>query len=229
VLALQPSPAQVLLRLLQQLHNTRAQQRLRRLRTLGLWWAQLLNNVISIFESGAAAAGAGSFESIATYSLSSAQSSVTFSSIPQTYKHLQVRGIAIKDFSTGTVALASTFNGVSGSSYTNHQLYGNGTSAGADGNATGTYSNMPYLGLVGNASSGAFGAFVIDILDYTDTNKYTTVRSLNGLDVNGSGQVQLVSSLFTSTNAITSITFFTYATGNLGAYSHFALYGIKGA
>lgn len=167
------------------------------------------------------------FNLIQTYTLSSAQSSVTFSSIPQTYKHLQVRGIAIKDFSTGTIALASTFNGVSGSSYTNHQLIGNGTSAIADGNATGTYSNMPYLGLVGNASSGAFGAFVIDILDYTDTNKYTTVRSLNGLDTNGGGQVQLVSSLFTSTNAITSMTFFTYATGNLGAYSRFSLYGIS--
>jgi hypothetical protein len=88
---------------------------------------------------------------------------------------------------------------------------------------------MPYFGLAPNATSTAYGAFIVDILDYTNTNKNRTIRSLNGFDANGSGQVQLVSTLFTSASAITSITIFTYASGNIEQYSSFALYGIKGA
>jgi hypothetical protein len=74
----------------------------------------------------------------------------------------------------------------------------------------------------------AFGAGVVDILDYKDTNKYKTVRNLTGVDMNGMGELGLISGLWRNTNAITSILFYPPA-NNIAQYSHFALYGIKSA
>jgi hypothetical protein len=70
-----------------------------------------------------------------------------------------------------------------------------------------------------------FGALVIDILDYTNTNKNTTIRSLGGYDANGSGYLQLESMLWNNTAAINQIVL---GTGGWAQYSSFALYGIKG-
>jgi hypothetical protein len=69
----------------------------------------------------------------------------------------------------------------------------------------------------------------MDILDYANTNKYKTVRTLSGYDLNNAtyGALRSYSGLWMNTNAITSIKF--YADGvNLAQYSQFALYGIKG-
>jgi predicted patatin/cPLA2 family phospholipase len=80
----------------------------------------------------------------------------------------------------------------------------------------------------GGMTASTFGAGVIDILDYADTNKFKTTRTLNGVSSNASSAIDyifLVSGLWRSTSAITSITL----TGNnFAQYSHFALYGIKG-
>ena len=170
------------------------------------------------------------FESIATVTVGSGgAATATFSSIPNTYTHLQVRGIARVD-NTGTVGndnVEARFNSDTGSNYDFHYLYGNGSSAGA-GNGT----NQTYMlcGKPSNASatSGVFGGFVMDILDYANTNKYKTVRVLTGIDNNGSGQMFFNSNLWRNTNAIDTITF-RYQSQNFVQYSHFALYGIKGA
>jgi hypothetical protein len=71
-----------------------------------------------------------------------------------------------------------------------------------------------------------FGAGVIDILDYANTNKYKTSRLLGGEDLNGSGRVYLMSSNWQKTTAITQIDL-SFETGNCMQYSQFALYGIK--
>ena len=166
---------------------------------------------------------ATSFESIATVTVGAGgQSTVSFGSIPQTYQHLQIRATFFQTAGTTKEALL-TFNGVSLASYTTHQLYGNGSSAGAYA-ATGlTYT---YIG----QSSGTnlyTGVSITDILDYQDTNKYKTVRSLWGWDANGSGQVFLSSGLYSAnTNAITSITI-TQSSSSFAQYSSFALYGVK--
>jgi len=171
-----------------------------------------------------------SYESIATVIVGSGgQSSVSFTSIPTTYTHLQIRGIVRKAFSTGTTAFKANFNSDTGMNYTNHQLYGNGSSAGADGNATGTYSNMPYFAIATQQSDTAYGAFVVDILDYRNTNKYKTIRSLAGYETNSVGFINLASSLWLSTSAINSMTLATYASGNIDQYSKFALYGLRSA
>ena len=79
------------------------------------------------------------------------------------------------------------------------------------------------------SSANIFGAIVIDILDYANTSKYKTARLLGGADQNGSGEVWSHSGNWRNTTAISSIKLLEAVTGNFVQYSHFALYGIKGA
>jgi hypothetical protein len=165
-----------------------------------------------------------SYESIATVTVGSGGAAdVTFSSIAATYTHLQVRGIARSTSSECDVKVQ--LNGDTGSNYAYHRMYGTGASTGADGSASQT--TMFYCGRI-NASTSVFGANIIDILDYTNTNKNTTLRALMGFDANGSGYVSLGSGLWMNTNAVTSIKLIPHA-GNFAEYSQFALYGIKGS
>lgn len=160
---------------------------------------------------------AGAYESIATVTLSSA-ASITFTSIPSTYTHLQIRGL-----SNVSSWIQLQLNGTTGNNYTYHELRGNGSSASASGGGTG--DALIALG----AGSTHPTAFVTDILDYANTNKLKTVRTLYGSDQNGSGNVGLTSNLYlTNTNAITSITFYSYALSNLPIGTTISLYGIRG-
>ena len=161
-----------------------------------------------------------SYESIATTTLGSATASVTFSSIPSTYTHLQVRAISRNTSSVDANSVLS-LNG--NSIGYRHFLFGNGSTAGAGAAANGE-------GVISapSAFSNVFGAFVMDILDYTNTNKNKTVRVLQGYDENGGGVVAFNSFLYsTNTNAITSLTLTSSGT-NFAQYSSFALYGIRG-
>ena len=166
---------------------------------------------------------ATSYESIATVTAGSGGSStITFSSIPSDYTHLQVRGIA----RTATnVSLVLRFNSDTASNYSRHYLNGNGASVGAGGAAG---STSAYAGTTATGTS-AFGASIIDILDYKDTNKYKTVRALSGGDNNGSGFVQFMSGSWRNTNAVTSIDIFQVDGDSFTQYSSIALYGIKGS
>jgi hypothetical protein len=77
------------------------------------------------------------------------------------------------------------------------------------------------------AAANVFGAGIIDLLDYADTNKFKTLRALSGTDNNGSGHIIFGSGLYQETTAISSVTL--EANGvNWLTGSHFALYGIKG-
>ena len=188
----------------------------------------MLNSIIPILDTGAAAGGGNSYESIATFTVGSGGlSSLTFSSIPQTYKHLQIRAIARNTrAATGNSLLAFQFNGVT-SGYTYHFLTGDGTSATAAGGTAQTYA---YLGNQARANelANVFDPSVIDILDYTNTNKYKTCRGFSGQDTNGAGYVNFTSSLFQSTNAITQIDIYPAdSTAIVSQYSQFALYGVK--
>ena len=178
----------------------------------------------------------GSYDSIATVTPSGSSGTVTFSSIPQTYTHLQLRIIAR---GTGTggyyTSVPVTFNAdTTAGNYYNHYLLGNGAAA-SSGAASGYATNnlIPVPNAANTAS--AYAAGIIDILDYTSTNKYKTVRSLTGADLNSSagfpysGSIFLSSMLWSSTSAITSITFTadsTYSV-NFATGSSFALYGVK--
>jgi hypothetical protein len=166
-----------------------------------------------------------SYESIATVTVGSGGAAdVTFSSIPSTFTHLQVRAIA-RGTST-PVSLVMQFNGAT-TNYNMHQLYGDGSSV----TSANPSDSAILIGNLTPSSAGAniFAGNVIDILDYKNTNKNTTARALSGYDNNGSGFAVFQSGLWVDTSAITSIKLFPRsATGNLVQYSSFALYGIKG-
>jgi hypothetical protein len=185
----------------------------------------------SSFLAGNPAFEIGSYFQIASVTLSSSASSIDFTSIPSTYKHLQIRGIA-RDTTAGTGSQNASIevNGAT-TGYSLHYIAGNGTSVINDW-ASSTSQSYLYPIVSGGAISNAFNSVVIDILDYANTNKYKTFRCLSGFDLNGSasGTVRLASGSWQSTNAITSVRLFPYGgSGNLAQYSSFALYGIKGA
>lgn len=169
-------------------------------------------------------AAAGDFESIATVSVGSGgASTVDFTSISSSYTHLQLRFIAAS--SSADMDIWARFNSDSGTNYARHRIYGDGSSVAADAEA-----NSNAIDTFGRTGSGTsnFSANVVDILDYANTNKYKSTRSLFGRDSNGSGYMMFSSGLWMNTNAITSISLFPQ-TGNFTQYSHFALYGCKSA
>jgi len=168
-----------------------------------------------------------SFESIATVSVGSGgQAAAEFTSIPSNFNHLQVRMIGRTTGSNYDIYYQLN-NDTTSSNYRTHLLFGTGSSFHSV-----MVSNAAYAGDLApsTASSGVFGGAVLDFLDYANTNKYKTSRSLSGIDSNNAitGYIILFSSLWQNTNAITSIKIFP-ATGSWAQYSHFALYGIKGA
>ena len=170
-----------------------------------------------------------SYESIQTYTLGSSQASVTFSSIPSTYKHLQVRIISRTDRSANEFDGSNIrFNSDSGSNYAYHRLFGDGSTVTSDSFSTQTSG---YVGTTmgGGGITNAFSCAIIDVLDYANTNKNKTVRTLSGRDNNASsGSINFASSLWMNTSAITSITILTSVGPNFVANSSFALYGIRG-
>ena len=185
----------------------------------------MISSLVGIIASSGGVAG-GDYESIATVTLGSAASTISFSSIPSTYQHLQVRGIARGTLASNEVTIRMRFNSDTGNNYARHILEGDGVTAAAYAASSG---NLMALGTASASTAGAsiFGVAVADVLDYKDTNKYKTLRNLSGNDRNGSGAISLTSGLWMNTAAITSITIFADS-GNLDQYSSFALYGIKG-
>ena len=171
-----------------------------------------------------------SYESIATTTVGAGGSaSISFSSIPSTYTHLQIRGIARMTASQDRDSIKLTFNSDTGSNYARHSLWGSGSAASAFGAASEAFVILTDFAAA-TATASIFGTAVIDVLDYTNTNKYTTVRSLGGVDLNAAVTVYdgLNSGLWMNTAAITSITLTPYTGANFAQYSSFALYGIKG-
>ena len=173
---------------------------------------------------------ANTYTLISSNTLTSNAASVTFSSIPATYTHLQVRGIARTALASAPDVLRIRFNSDTGNNYERHLLYGDGTSALAAAAASG---NLMTLGTIAanNSTASAFSAHIIDVLDYKNTNKYKTLRALNGFNNNttSNSEISLTSGLWQNTNAITSILIFADSASNLSQYSQFALYGIKGS
>lgn len=152
---------------------------------------------------------------------------ITFSNIPQTYKHLQLRGICRA--TAGGAAFGGvqlTFNGdTTSGNYTFHRLIGDGSSASAYGQSGIDFIMRQALS---GLTAGIFAANVVDILDYGNVYKFKTTRTVNGGDNNSTvGVVGLFSQLWMNTAAITSMSL-TSSSGNFAENTRFSLYGIKG-
>ena len=165
----------------------------------------------------------GDYELISTQLISTTTATVTFSSIPSTYKHLQLRITHRQNSGTSINFLNMRFNGDTTANQATHWLQGDGVSAISNNRLSSNYiavGNSPY-------TTSQYGAAIVDILDYTNTNKNKTVRSFSGSnDSANNPDITLFSGLWPSTAAITTITVYlgnSYAVG-----SRLSLYGLRG-
>ena len=182
----------------------------------------MLNNIAALLDSGVAAL-LGDYESIATINGNGSTATITFSSIPSTYSHLQVRVMA--RVAAGGEDLTLRLNGDTGTNYARHRLTGSGSAAAA-GALTST-TGITTLGSAGMPSTAnIYAVTVIDILDYANANKYKTAKMLSGQDSNGSGGVELTSGVWMNTTAVNSLTIRANSS-NFPTAASFALYGIK--
>jgi hypothetical protein len=169
-----------------------------------------------------------SYESIATTTLSSNQTTVTFSSFGTGFKHLQIRILGRSTFAgSSNGSLRIRCNADTGSNYSWHYLLGTGSTTLASGAASSPSMRLSYFpnNLV---ASNIFGAGIVDVLDYNSTTKNKTFRCFGGDDQNGAGYVGVYSGLWQNTAAITQLDI-THGDADWLAGSTFALYGIKEA
>lgn len=178
--------------------------------------------------------GGASYESIATVTLNSDSTSVSFSSISTIYQHLQLRYLANDVTSSGENYYIVVNGDTAYQSYTYHRLLGNGSAVSTSGygNDQSWLRGAP-IGNSPTSSTTTFIGGIADILDSNNANKNKTVRSVAGVDFNANnttGQMAMYSGLYSgSTNAVTSISIRTDAGTAFRANSKFALYGIKAA
>ena len=167
----------------------------------------------------------GSYFPLGEFTLASAQSTVEFTNIPQTYTHLQVRMIGrLTNTGSNVTTGKITVNSTTSTNMAYHRITGDGATVSAY--AYSSYSGWEDLLIVpqDGTTADTYSAAVLDILDYANTNKNKTMRLLSAADVNGSGRIIFGSGLVNSTTAISSITFST--TSLFKQHSHFALYGV---
>jgi len=177
--------------------------------------------------SSAAPSGPADYELISTTVLGSSAAAITFSSLDtlaSAYKHLQIRAASRSDVASAYVDTRVKINGdTTSANYSTHELYGTGSTV-ASGGAGSYYPPGIAYSAGSSAGSNIFSGFVIDILDFSNTSKRKTLRSLSGI-VASSSLIDLRSVGWFSTAAITSIELNT--TSNFITGSRFSLYGLK--
>jgi hypothetical protein len=176
--------------------------------------------------AGAGEVSEGAFELIATATGTGSSGVIDFTSIPQTYKHLQIRYVA--KGSINSVQLFIRLNLDAGSSYRRHSLFGSDTTVSSAAGATGTSIELAE-GIASSTTTNLFAAGIVDLLDYSSNTKNTTARALYG-QVGNINRVYLGSGAYFNTDSITDIRIQTRV--DLNNYyttsSRISLYGIKG-
>jgi hypothetical protein len=146
---------------------------------------------------------------------------IEFTSIPNTYKHLQIRGITQQNVSTDWRGVYMNFNNDTGSNYWWQNLIGDGSNA-----ASGSSNSQTYLsGGVASGTTGIWNPVYIDILDYASAKK-KVAKIFYGAERNTTPSfMEYQTGTWNNTSAITSIKFTVNAT-NFTQHTQLALYGI---
>lgn len=167
---------------------------------------------------------ATTYEPIATTTLGSSASSISFSSISSAYTDLKVVFANLKTTpSVGTIVLR--FNGDTANNYSRTNLKGNGSSA-----TSAAFSGVSWIHVNGgNTSTTIPGMVVLDIFSYANTSVYKTVLGSSAFDQNGSGDITNIVGLWRSTAAISSLSIQTNTGDSFAAGTTATLYGIKAA
>jgi hypothetical protein len=160
-----------------------------------------------------------SYVSLGSTLLATNTTTVTFSNIPATYKHLQVRLFQRKT-GGGNDAILMHLNGdFTNANYGYFSFYGDGT--------VGVQSIID-SSVIGSARSNGWNNTVITIPDYTSTAKVKSYQSLSGSSSQTEGAIFYVGTVWDNTAAINSIRFSVSDGNPFITGSVFALYGIKG-
>lgn len=165
---------------------------------------------------------ASTYTPIATTTLSTSASNVTFSSIPSTYTDLVLVANTIVASGTGA-EFDLRFNSDSGTNYSNTWVLGDGGTAQSGRGSNYTFADCGYLA----SNSGGVNTRIVNIQNYANSSTYKTVIS-RGSSVNG-GQVISYVNLWRSTSAINTVYIYSNAGLTYAAGSTFTLYGIKAA
>ena len=174
----------------------------------------------------------GAYDSIATATIANTTTTtITFSSIPSTYTHLQLRYIIRTDRSDDYAdAIGMRFNSDTGTNYYRHRFETENTGALVAGGSSGTDAQYHFMGATALCSSNVFASGVVDILDYTNTSKNKVTRSLQGvMDSATKNWMGVQSSIWLNTSAINRIDLKVNYGTNYAVGSTVALYGIKGS
>ena len=158
------------------------------------------------------------YQPIASQTLGSNASSVTFSSIAADWTDL-VLVAALQ--ASSTVYTSLRFNGDTGNNYSSTYVFGNGSTA-----SSSRQSNTSVIAGFGSNNSGNPVPFALNVFNYANTNVYKTTLSTNA---NVGGDFGKTVGLWRSTAAITSLTLITSTANSWAAGSTFSLYGIKAA
>lgn len=170
---------------------------------------------------------AGSYESIMTVNVTSNQQTVQFNSIPQTYKHLEIRAISRDTYTNTYPGTYATFNGVGNGTFN----YISGDGGGGTGSIGGQISSYTMNSAGGDTPAGNYVTMIARIPDYTESNK---PKMMNLLLANSANTYSSLAASFWSwsSGANTPVTSILFGEGDtnfkLAAGSHWALYGIKG-
>ena len=162
------------------------------------------------------------YEPIATTTLTSAQSSVTFSAISGSYTDLILIVSGRLTGGGGASAVRLQFNSDTGSNYSNTIIGGDGTSATSQRNTNATSMNM---GLATDAA-GQISTNIMQVMNYSNSTTNKTVISRSGI---AGDRVRSAVGLWRNTNAITTIDVINDGGTTFVADSTFTLYGIKAA
>jgi len=193
--------------------------------------------ILGVVASSKLSAVPGDFQYIDSYTVSGGSTNtITFSSIPATFTHLQIRGVVRSGTSGYYDNTNIRFNGSSGgTAYNMNVLRSNGSTAQSATyiNQSQAYVEAGYVACA-NTTTGTFSPIIMDLYDYTDTNKYRNGRLVMGYENNGSGGDNYDKGMQTtqywnwqSSAAIYQIAVST-TTNYWVAGSTLALYGIKG-
>lgn len=195
--------------------------------TTGTTYNNLAVSANNAVGSGTSANPAGftsvnNLASIATFAVSSSVATVSFTNIPQYYRHLMLRITGMSADAT-TRQLDMGFNNDGSQIYTFHQYYGGNTSVGSTSSAP--RNDIPEVCQLPRNNQTKSAVSYLYLYDYNDLGKFKTVHWYLGFEFGTAGYVQQATGMYRSFAPVSMITLAGRG-GNIGANSHIALYGI---
>lgn len=165
----------------------------------------------------------GAYDALATINVASSVASVSFAGIPQNYKHLQISILGRSNRASVGESVRINFNGDNTTSYTDHEIYGDGTTLSAYGATAAGFPTYRIAG--GNAATNVVGAILVDILDYASPTKYKVGKAFGGISDGTTQNIAQSSSIWTNKNPISTIDL--TPVGSWQANSQITLYGVR--